>query len=195
MKVKLIVLIIILFFSHMTFSEISKKSKKLEHLRQVYEKNPTKSNAFKYLDAFPNTFKDFITTFNGHGFSFDELHYVGDKHVWLLKDLIKKYPCKVLNLCFDIATDGVDDADAVGILQTRILAEFGAKNTKYFAEQLSKRKTKQQLGIIKFIADIASHDVYHEYKEIVINLKKLGYDKLYKMFKKAKEARMKYYKP
>ena len=180
--------------------QISKRAIQLESLRINAVKNPNKKTEIAYLNAFPRTFKGFCFLFNNIDFESTEIDDPNDlseltdkyvKHLNLLNKLSKKYPNNVLSIWLNVSINGKWDADAVSLLQDQI-AKYVAKHTKHFVSELEKKSKSDQLSIIKFIADVAGHDIYYEYMEIIKNLKKLKKTKILKYFLEARKERMKH---
>lgn len=190
MKIKIFIVFFLL--SGIIIADISPQSAKLEKLRMQIVKAPTKANICAYLNAFPSTFKEFKFIFYGQKNIFDELYDKHQEHLFLLWELSKKYPKKVLSIWLSIAKNGYWDADAIGMLQQQ-LAKYASMNTKTFALNLLKKGRNERKGIIKFIADKHAHNIYFYYITLLKNLKRLKFNKLYEEFLKAKKERMKHY--
>jgi hypothetical protein len=172
-------------------AKISPESTKLEELRKKVEKNPTETNMCAYLNAFPLSFQKFKFIFYGQKNLLGELYDKHEEHLNLLWKLSEKYPNKVLAIWFSIAKEGHWGSDAINILQNQ-LVKYGVENTKIFAASLKRIKRKEQLGIIRFIADKEAHDIYFYYIHLLENLKKLNFTDLYNKFYEARKERMKY---
>lgn len=182
---RLICLLTVLLLGSPGYAGVSDESSHLESLRKAIEPSPSSEIEQRYLDAFPATFVKFRSMFDS-----DELYRTHIDHLELLEKLFEKYPEKVIAIWLGVATNGVWDADAIGILQDQ-LAKYGAKDTNGFAKALLGRSSQQRSSIIRFLADVENHHAYPEYQTIMVNLKALGYGGLYDLFASAKTERMK----
>lgn len=131
MKINIYITTIFLLFSSVCCANTSKMSAELEQLRLRAEANQTASDEIAYLNAFPKTFNAFKFTFYGKNINdLGELYDKHMEHLNLLDRLSKKYPDQVLSIWLSVATNGIWEADAIGILQHQLIT-YAANNTKY----------------------------------------------------------------
>lgn len=173
------------------YATLSEQSARLESLRKAIELKPNDLKLeSEYLNDFPSSYKSFTDVFYGQGDQFDELYSVYLQHMQLLDRLDKKFPKKVKAIWYGVAEGGPWDADALGELQQQ-LAQFGANNTREFAEDLANKPAKDRLKIIDFLnGGVENYDAYPEYATILKNFHSLGFSELYRQFKTAKEKRI-----
>lgn len=180
-----------LIAASLAHATVSPDSAQLETLRLTIEKNHDPVLEQKYLDLFPSNYQHFLHTFYGKSLvDLDELYFKSDEHLSLPHKLSEKHPHEVLQIWLGAATNGHWEADAVGMLQEQ-LAQYAAGYTQEFASALIAKSPKEQISIIRFLADVENHYSYPEYSSIMENLKHLGYTELNQEFAKAKQERMK----
>jgi hypothetical protein len=150
-------LLLILLPSFVFSQSLSKASLRIKAAWQELNKHPySKQTQLAYLKVFPQNKQQFVELFDKEDFS--QLYSGSYKYITTFIELSKHYPDQVMDKAINIGKELVWDADATGQLQQAIV-NLGCENTRIFLNKIKALPTSQTNQLIKFLADVESHDL------------------------------------
>ena len=163
---------------------LSLKAQKLsEALGQLMSSPNDSAIQERYLELFPQDYKDFLELFD-----LDKELYDGHEYILVLPSLAKNHELEVGKLLVQLSKDAHYEADAPKYLQMDTAA-YAGEHTKTFASLLSQLPAAKQSQLITFLADVENHDAYKEYQPIIDHLEALGEYDLARKFEFARSER------
>lgn len=138
-----------------------------------------------YIDAFPQTYKDFLELFD-----FRKPLYDGHEYVEALWSLVKHHEKRVGTLLVQLSEDAHYNVDAPSYLQNAT-ADYASQYTNQFAGSLKSLPSNKRQNLITFLADVENHHSYPQYQVIINHLKGLGETAMAKQFEIARAKRIK----
>ena len=165
---------------------VSAAATNVEHALTLLRSTPDDPIAQRrYLEAFPETYKEYLQLFD-----LGQPLYDGHEYVEVISSLAENHELAVGELLVNLAKDAHYDADAPSYLQSAI-CKYGSRYTKTFLVLLKRLAPNQQASLITFIADVENHAAYPEYEIIIDRSKALGETALAKKFELARAKREK----
>lgn len=137
-----------------------------------------------YLQAFPQSYKDFLELFDSGRPLYD-----GHDYIEALSLLAKGQKTQVGELLINLSKDAHYQGDAPGYLQNAT-AVYGSHYTKTFAQILKLLPDIKRRNLISFVADVENYRAYPEYQMIIDRLEKLGDSVIAEEFKEARAKRL-----
>lgn len=139
----------------------------------------------RYLEAFPQTYKQFLQLFD-----LGQPLYDGHDYVEVFSSLAEDHEHEVGKLLIALSKDAHYSADAPSYLQHATSA-YGSKHTKTFLALLKGLPAHRQANLITFLADVENHQNYPDYQLIIDHSKALGEAALAEKFELARAKRSK----
>ena len=165
---------------------LSAAATNLEHALTLLRNTPDDPTAQRrYLEAFPDSYKEYLQLFD-----LGQPLYDGHDYVEVISSLAENHELAVGELLVNLAKDAHYDADAPSYLQGA-MCKYGSRHTKIFLVLLKRLAPDQQTSLITFLADVENHAAYPEYEIIIGRSKALGEAALAKKFELARAKREK----
>ena len=136
-----------------------------------------------YIDSFPQTYGEFLRLFDYRAPLAD-----GHEYMETLQSLISKHELAVGRLLVRLSKDAHYEADAPSYLQ-QTTAAYGSEHIVTFTTLLEQLLPKERASLIVFLADVENYASYHDYDNIVRQLKAQHQTELAKQFESAREQR------
>lgn len=187
-SVALILTCLLLPFFSPAQKPLAPEAQKVKDAYEWMMKQPNlPENHIYFIESFPEDKDAYIEVFTPH--TFDQLYFDYQTYLSKYRELGRMYPKLVLAKSIAIGKQLHSVKGPAGIMQQTIM-ELAGINPQAFATEAGKLKKKEQRSLALFLADVANHNDYTQYQELIKEMERLNQPKIADLLIEVRDERM-----